>query len=164
MISQWSNRPLEVAHLLNPAFCSIVLRESILGYEEEAENGMPFPLSFLVLPMVLHKPTREILPKSIATKFHSWVHKNQSVRVGFDMRARQLVPYTKEAIHFATQLEMLSFSEHGQLNAPKRRNKGLGWLSDSEPEICKKKARLVGRWFTRAGDPATIYAILGVKP
>ena len=77
MTKIWSERPIEIAHLLNPAFCSTLLFESITGYKQENGSGMPFATAFLVLPVVLHKPTRDHLPKSIATKLHAWIQDNQ---------------------------------------------------------------------------------------
>jgi len=164
MLKHWNKRPIEVAHLLNPAFCSIILSESVLGYNQEFGNTMPYSLSFLVLPLVLHKPTRDLLPKTIATKFHSWVHQNQAIRVGFHIRTKQLVPFTKEALHWGVSSGMLVFSGQGSLDASKQKFDSFNWPLDSEPEICKKKAHFIGKWLTRAGDSATIFAIMGIKP
>lgn len=163
MLAHWNKRPIEVAHLLNPAFCSIILRESVLGYNQEIGNSMPYALSFLVLPLVLHKPTRDLLPKTIATKFHSWIHQNQAMRVGFHIRTKQLVPFTKEALYWCVSSGMLGFSGQGSLDVSKQKINSF-WPLHSEPETCKKKAHFIGRWFTRAGDVATIFAIMGIKP
>ncbi len=164
MILPWSNRPIEVARLLNPAFCAIMIHESISGYKQESDDGMPFALSFLVLPLVLHKPTREILPRNIRTKLHNWIHQNQDMLVGFDTRTQQLVPYTREAIYIGLQSKMLMISETGILDSSPCGYEQLSWIPTSEPAICKKKANFVGRWFSRVGDTATIFAILGVRP
>ena len=164
MISVWNQRPVEVAHLLNPPFCAVILYQSIRGFEQEAGDGMPYPLSFLVLPLVLHKPTRDLLPRTIATKFHSWVHKNQSIRVRFHLRAHDLVPHTKEALHFGADSGFLVFSQEARLNTIERSVASIDWPPDSEPAACTQKAHFIGRWFARAGEPATIFAILGVMP
>lgn len=129
----------------------------------ETGKGMPFGLSFLVLPLVLHKPSRDFLPKSIATKFHTWVHNNQSLRVGFSARAQKMTDYTKESLLFGVHRQILIISDDGLINAPKVRLPKLDWPLDSESSKCKNKAHFLGRWLTRAGDLATIYAILGVK-
>lgn len=164
MLTSWNKRPIEVAHLLNPAFCSIILREFVLGYNQECGNSMPYSLSFLVLPLVLHKPTRDLLPRTIATKFHSWVHQNQVMRLDLHNRAKQLVPFSKEALYWCASSGMLAFDEQGGLDVSKHNFKNINWLLDSDPEVCKKKAHFLGRWLTRAGDPATIFAIMGIKP
>jgi hypothetical protein len=164
MILSWSKRPIEVARLLNPAFCAIMIHESISGYKQENNTGMPFALSFLILPLVLHKPTREILPRDIRTKLHNWIHQNQDILVGLDTRIQQLVPYTREAIYIGLQSKILLVSENGFIDSVACGYEQLGWMSTSEPAMCKKKANFIGRWFSRVGDTATIFAILGVRP
>lgn len=163
MTLPWSERPAEVANLLNPAFCSILLRESILGYAQESGEHMPYALSFLVLPLVLHRQTRETLPGSVATKFHSWVHHNEAMRVGFQTRARHLVPFFKEAVFYGTQGGLLEFSSDGHFEAPRVRMSSLPWPERSEPQVCRQKARFVGRWLTRAGGVSTVFSILGIR-
>ncbi len=164
MTRLWSKRPIEIAHLLNPAFCSILLRESIIGCEQEAGAGMPYALAFLVLPVVLHKPTRDILPKTIATRLHVWIQENQSVRIGFSERVRWTAPYTKEALFYAAKAELIEISDDGLLVSEKKRLKKLPWPKVSEPSVCMSKSRFVGRWFSLAGDTATLMAMWGVRP
>ncbi|WP_414577239.1 three component ABC system middle component [Anabaena sp. CCY 9402-a] len=60
-MQSWEQRPLEYANLLNPAFCSIILHNAIKGYQNEKKQGMPYPLLFLLLPLVLHNSTRNAL-------------------------------------------------------------------------------------------------------
>jgi len=160
----WSKRPTEIAHLLNPAFCSILLREAIMGYEQEAGAGTPYTLSFLILPVVLHKPTRDLLPKTIATKLHSWIQENQNTRIGFADRVRWTIPYTKEALCYASKADLIRISDDGLLASNMKRLKKLSWPKTSESSLCVGKARFVGRWFSLAGDTATILAMWGVRP
>ena len=164
MTRPWSKRPIEIAHLLNPAFCSILLRESIVGCQQEAGTGMPYALASLVLPVVLHKPTRDLLPKTITTKLHAWIQDNQSARIGFAERVRWTVPYTKEALHYASRADLIGISDDGLLISKKKRLKKLPWPKTSEPSVCKSKARFVGRWFSLAGDTATLLATWGIRP
>jgi len=164
MTRPWLKRPIEIAHLLNPAFCSSLLCESIAGFEQEVGAGMPYAIAFLALPVVLHKPTRDLLPKSIVTKLHAWTQKNQSVRIGFAERVRWTIPYTKEALHYATMAELIYISDDGILVSKKKRLRKLAWPKTSEPSVCKNKARFVGRWFSLAGDTSTLLAMWGVRP
>jgi hypothetical protein len=46
----WNDRPPEIAHLFNPAFCALLIREGVLGFGEVSPGGMPYPLVFLLLP------------------------------------------------------------------------------------------------------------------
>lgn len=109
----WEKRPAEIANLLNPAFCSVLLRSSIDGFQKEKEYGISYPLLFLVLPLVLHAPTRQTLPKTTQTKLHVWLQNFPEVRVRFVNRTRELVPYTKEALIFGLQTEIIAICNNG---------------------------------------------------
>ena len=160
----WAERPAEIANLFNPAFCAIVLRQSVRGFVQEKGEGLPFALAFLVLPIVLHKRTRELLPKSIATKMHPWIQDHQDVRVGFAGRCCALLPHTQEAIVFAATNDLLAMSANGRIEAPQVPLPSASWPDDSEPAVCISRARFVGRWLSTAGDVATIFAMWGVRP
>ena len=161
---QWAKRPTEIAHLLNPAFCSILLHEAIVGYRRESEADMPYILLFLILPIVLHKPTRDLLPRSISTKLHAWIQENQSARIGFAERVRWTIPYTKEALCYAATADLISISDEGRMSLIKKRFKNVSWPKTSEPSLCVKKACFVGRWFSLAGGTSTILAMWGIRP
>jgi hypothetical protein len=163
MTLEWKDRPEEVANLLNPAFCSIILKEGIFGYQQASSKPMPYSLLFLVLPIVLHKRTRELLPRSISTTFHAWVHRYESVRIGFSVRATDLVPYYKEALLFGVQSGLFSISPGGHVTALVSDRPLPEWPDNSEPFDCRRQARFVGRWMAKAGDEATIYSILGIN-
>lgn len=160
----WEKRPIEVANLLNPAFCSILLRDSVETFQIENRQGMSYPLSFLILPLVLHKPTREALPRTTRTKLHTWLQEKPEVRIGFAERARQLVPYSKEAIIFGLQTGIIEVNENGDLIPYSKRLKELSGGDEVEPSICRKKAQFLGRWLAKAGDLPTILIMWGICP
>jgi hypothetical protein len=160
----WNDRPPEIAHLFNPAFCGLMLREGVLGYMEVHPGGLPYPLAFLLLPIVLHKSTRESLPSTTATKMHPWIQQHQEARVGFSERCAAVTAYTREAILFAADANLLTFSQAGTLQAPRLRLRRLPWPNDSESATCRQRARFVGRWLAGAGNNATIFAMWGVRP
>ena len=117
----WEQRPLELANLFNPAFCSILLHDSILAYQNENAQGMPYPVVFLILPIVLHKSTREKLPSKITTKMHVWVQNNPEVHIHFAEHTRYLIPYTKESLIFGMQANDILISDSGSVIAKKRK-------------------------------------------
>ena len=61
----WENRPVEITHLLNPAFCAVLLHDSTRAYVEIINPGISYPLMFVILPLILHKATREEFPKTL---------------------------------------------------------------------------------------------------
>lgn len=160
----WEERPVELAHLLNPAFCSVLLWDAISGYRKERGQGLPFPLAFLVLPIVLHKPTRQALPRSVTTRLHVWLQDKPEVRIQFAERTRQLAPYVREAIMFGSQNGILAITDSGELTQRSRRLPSLDWNSETEPSTCRSKAIFVGRWFAQAGGVSTIFTMWGIQP
>lgn len=160
----WKKRPEEVANLLNPAFCSILLMDAVSGFQAEKKEGFPYPISFLVLPLVLHKQTREAFPKAISTKMHVWVQKNPEFRIGFSERAKQLVPFTTEAIAFGIKTGTLILTQKSELKVIKSVSTKTLWSDEEEPSVCRMKARFLGRWLSKAGKMTTVFAMWGVMP
>jgi hypothetical protein len=125
---------------------------------------MPYPLIFLTPPIVLHEQTRSLLPRGTGTKLHVWLQNNPEVKVQFAERTQRLIPYTKEAIIFGLQREILTLDQHGNVNYLKRRLSTPSWQSGTEPDDCITKAAFLGRWFAESGDPGTIYTLWGISP
>ena len=165
-MKRWEERAIEVANLLNPAFCGRLLYESINGYRDHESREMPYALLFLVLPLVLHGPTRSHI--SGATRhFQVWLNGHQEVKLGFAQRARSLVPYTREAVSFlcsARVVKVLDEAAAFTIAGTLRRRRGTTIQVSEETRDCLAKARIVGRWFARVNSVATVYAMCGVMP
>ena len=161
---RWEDRPLEIANHLNPAFCSLILFEAVSGFLERSSRGMDYTSSFLVLPIVLHKTTRESLPRSTVTKLHTWIQNNPSCRIGFGKRVQSLRPYTREALIFGMQRGLLAIDTEGLLIPVKSKIPKLSAPESSEPSEIRKKALFVGKWFADVRDTPTLLAIWGLRP
>lgn len=160
---QWTERPVEVANLLNPAFCASMLRQTTLGYQKQIEQGIDFPLLFLVLPLVLHKTTRESLPKTLATRLHVWLQQHQEVRIGLAQRVKTLQPYTREAVIYAMQRNALSLNSEGGIIAPSMKKSTIDSLIDTEASQCLDKAFFLGRWISSAGSTVSVMSMFGLR-
>jgi hypothetical protein len=164
---EWEQRPQDVANLLNPAFDGFLLYHAIAGFQREAEDGMPFELAFLVLPLVLHEPTRSRLPSKVTTHLPTWLQDHRDVLLGLGDRIEDLVPYTQEAIRFLTAHELVTINEASHcLTGPDSYKRGIGPYSQSSDEIhqCIRAATSVGRWLALSGNTTTVFALLGIKP
>jgi Family of unknown function (DUF6521) len=97
-MSEWSERPQVEATMLNPALLAVLLSSAAHDYEKakEKEQRLPWPLGFLVLPLVLHRPTRVELPKNTRTHLSTWIRRHPLLRAGFPGRAAAMVPLTRE--------------------------------------------------------------------
>lgn len=169
MMSAWGERPTEVANLLNPAFIGVLLRKAVEGYTEEEENGLPYELAFLVIPLCLHPDTVSRLPaRAASTPLHTWLlrEENRDVLVSFGERVSALVPFTREALIFAGQRGVIMFDDSGRLRAGEAPLRGVTTYPNTSDDIKQavRRAEFVGRWFALAGTTATIYSLLGVRP
>lgn len=163
-MKSWHERPQEIANLLNPAFCGEIIRRCITKYYQHTDKAFDYTLLYLILPIVLHGPTRKKFPPTVRTHMHVWLQEHQSVRIGFADRTKELVPITKESISFLMQLNAMKINNNGAITIFPYRNKALPGHRNEEIKDIMKKAERVGQWFSNSGTVATIYTMWGVKP
>lgn len=139
---------------------------ALQGFESENEAGMPFSLVFLVLPICLHKDSREILSKYPRRHFLKTISENSEIQVGFAERAQSLRGYTFEGLGLTMQLGSFEVTEEGRLRMlEKGIRKSIDMKSGTQESIeCQKVAQQVGKNFAKIGDRVTIYSSLGVRP
>ena len=162
----WLGRSPEERGLLNPSFCAVLLWQAAQGHMANSHESLPFEAAFLVLAMVLHRETRESLPRGVATSLAVWLEEKPLSRSRIADLSRKLVPFTKEALIFGG-LHGLVLLRSGSIQAhPNSRRRVTASLRDSSQEVreCAKRAEFVGRWFARTGSAATILALIGVRP
>lgn len=149
--------------MFNPAFCGLVLFRALHGYEEEDGRGMPFSLTLLVLPLCLHKDSRELFANSPRSYLLKTAEKNQQIMVGFAERVTQLLPYTFEGFGLLMERDCIAVSDDGRIQTvPDRVRKTVS--GTAETIACQKVARNVGKEFARISDRATIYTTFGIRP
>lgn len=163
---EWERRPVEVASLLNPAFCGVLIREAVASHLTEVNTGMPFALAFLILPIVLHENTRQRLPRSMRTSMHAWLQEHPEVKLGFADRARTLVPFSQEAVSFLLRQQALIVGPEGALVVGPRVPRSISQIPNRTPDFddCVARARFLGRWLSRSGSVPAIYQFWGVRP
>ncbi|WP_436356885.1 three component ABC system middle component [Brevundimonas sp. CEF1] len=162
----WSDKPREEAHLLNPAFVGMLLCRMVADYTRKAGRPMPIALAFLLAPIVLHRRTREALPKSTVTGVLPWLQEHKDVHVTFAGRMRVTRAVTQEALMFAMAHAYLAVD--GAALAVGRRRIPASYPNDpnhtDETRECVDRAAFVGRWLAGAGTDHTIFAAWGVAP
>ncbi|MCC7065889.1 MAG: hypothetical protein IT456_23990 [Planctomycetes bacterium] len=165
-MTPWAERSIEERHLLNPGFCAMLIWHAAHGYASERQTRISIELSFLVLPFVLHKETRESLPSSIKTSLPSWLGEHPIVRTRLGERATSLRAFTRESLIFGGSHGLLLFALDGvRANADMKKRVTAALMATSdEVDECAKRAEFLGRWFERAGGPETVMTLLGVRP
>ncbi|WP_447985730.1 three component ABC system middle component [Nitrospira sp. Nam74] len=159
----WDQRPFEIRNLFNPAFCGLVLFRAMQGYEEEDLRGMPFSLCLLILPLCLHKDSRETLAGSTRTYLLKITESNPQVQVGFAERATAMLPYAFEGLGLLMERKCISLGDNGRLRAvPNKVRKSV--VGTDETKSCQRVARFLGKEFARIADRVTVYTTFGVRP
>jgi hypothetical protein len=161
-IKHWTERVPEIANLLNPAFCASIIYSVIFEYQKTKGHPMPFVLSYLILPIILHKKTRERIDSK--TNMTMWIQKYPDVLIEFPQRTRSLVFFTNESVEYLLQEKIICLNNLG-LNIIKTLSKSyMGRSTDKEILECHNKSEHLGRWFARMNTEENIYAAWGVKP
>lgn len=160
-MTAWTDRPPIVAAMLNPALIAAILATAADGYRKESDRVLPWSLSFVIAPLVLHRGTRQALPSSIRTHLATWTSRNPVLRAGFPARAQGLVEPVREGIRFGLAHGVLTLEGEG-LSGRTRRQKGFQ-MPDELADILRR-TNFVGRWLAKIDNTATIYAVLGVAP
>lgn len=170
-MSNWTLRPQEEKSLLNPGFCAAVLWNSAKGFHTETTamggaKGMPFELAYLILPLVLHRVSRDSLPARLNSSLAVWLDEYPLVRARLAERASLLVPFTREALLFGGIHGALGFSGTAIVHSGEWKAKFNTAANEGSEEVraCFKRAEFLGRWFARSGSASTIMALLGVRP
>jgi len=162
----WLTRSPEERGLLNPSFCAVLLWQAAQGHMADSNAALPFEAAFLVLAMVLHRETRESLPRGVATSLAVWLQEKSLAPSRIADRSRALVSFTKEALNFGGLHGLLLLSPgvvRPNLDWEKKVTASIKASSD-EVRFCAKRAEFVGRWFSRTGSAATVMALIGVRP
>jgi hypothetical protein len=164
MLPSWKERSIITANILNPAFCGEVLRISIQSYSKKTKSSFPFPLAFVILPLVLHKKTRNKFPKTTKTSFLVWLESNDEIKVNMAETIKNMVPFTREAILFLIYNDAAHLDEKGNFTIPKYRKKRAVEYEANEVNAIYKKAEFFGKWISNVGGVYSVFAFLGIKP
>ncbi len=157
-MSDWSLRPQVEASLLNPALIGMTIAHAAAGYRESTLVAMPWPVAFLIPPIVLHRPTRDALPLNTRTHFATWISRQPLLVAGYPRRAQVMVEPTREALRMAIRTERLLLAGGGIVPTP------LSTPPAGEVRQLLTASALVGRWLARLDQPSTAFALLGVTP
>lgn len=157
-MSDWLLRPRVEASLFNPALIAMIIAHAATGYREGAQVPMPWPVAFLIPPMILHRPTREALPSSTRTHFATWVSRQPLLIAGYPRRAQVMVEPTREALRLGIRTGRLVVAGGAVVPATLRTSPA------GEVRDLLRASALLGRWLARLDQPSTAFTLLGVTP
>lgn len=158
-MEQWSERTPAVADLLNPALIATVIAATASQYQSRGGTPMPFELSFLAVPLVLHRDTRIALPVRVDSHLAKWVTAHEILAAGFGARANTLVEPVREGLRFGVRSGAIEFD--GGYITGRLQSRTPARIGDIGEIV--RKAGFVGRWLTQVESSATAFAVLGVE-
>lgn len=162
-MNHWNQRPREIRTLFNPAFCGLVIARGVEGFSDTVKRPMPFSLTLLILPLCLHKRTRDQLKEASRTYFTKTMQEHPEIRVDLARRARGILPYTMEAFAYLMSCGAIGVDDTGCISLrDKAVKKSITGTQDTKD--CQTVARALGRKFALINDRATIYTTLGIRP
>lgn len=150
--------------MLNPALLATLTANAASQYQDNSDSLMPWYYAYIVAPLVLHRGTRESLPKNIRANLNTWVADHPVEHAGFAPRALSLRDSVQEGLRFGLRTGVLTVSDGGGLVASLAKGKGHSLEKDSEVQQIVARAGFVGKWLTKIEKPATVFVVLGVAP
>ena len=163
-MTSWSERSRTQAVMLNPALLATITANAADQYQTTSGNAMPWTYSFIVAPLVLHRGTRDALPRTTRTNLNAWVAEHPVEHAGLARRALSLRDSVREGIRFGLRTGMLQVDREGGWLASLASGKGHTLERDSEVQQIVARAGFVGKWLTKIEQPATVFVVVGVTP
>jgi Family of unknown function (DUF6521) len=166
-LERWQDRPVEEANLFNPAFLCALINEFLKDYQKVHAGGAPTTVVVIAMATTLHRASRERLPNRTITSLYAWLQDNEDLLVGFASRAKNIVPYVKEAIIFGMATETLIAGDGHNLSLGSKKvtfPKSFIDTTTAELKAIIDRAKFMGRWLSNSGSEITITAAWGIKP
>jgi hypothetical protein len=161
-VKSWRQRAPDVANLFNPAFCAALINRVAAGYSATLSPGLPFPLAFVALPVLLHPESADALPSTARTNFHGWLLENPQVLIGFPERARAMTPLVREAISFGLNNEILLLNNLYVAQSSEKQIKR--WEKEEYNVKYARNSQLLGKLLGQLPDVTTTFALFGIRP
>ena len=143
----------------NPAIGAYLIWQFGLGYQESGADAVAVPLAFLVLPMLLHRPTFDEVAStrkaSGLSLFAAKFDKEREILMGIHGRALQLRPLSLQSIGIATTSKLVRV----EYEAAALHGYPLDLLFVRKPSLPERlrgfasAADKLGHWFSKLGLP-----------
>lgn len=166
-LERWNDRPIEEANLFNPAFLCALIHEFLKDYVKSQAGGAPLTIVVIAMATSLHRASRERLPNRTVTPLYAWLQDNEDLLIGFANRAKNIVPYLKEAILFGMAAEVLAAGEgHNLLPGAKKCTYPKSFIDTTTAEMKAiiDRTKFMGRWLSNSGSEISVTAAWGIKP
>ncbi len=161
-MNSWNERPVEVANLFNPAFCSYIIYSTLKETIKLKKSSVPIAILYLILPLLLNK--KILIDASTKVKMHVWIQENPFLFIDFSEQVKDFIEITNESIEYLLKFDLIYINNIGEfeLKEKKKINTEAEKLNEEILEI-QKNVKKIARWFA-SGTTEAIYISLGVRP
>jgi hypothetical protein len=135
----------EAVALFNAVFTSELLVNATWSKAQAGGSGLDWPAAFLILPLTLHPPTRDSLPRQRRITLARWAVKQADLLADMENRVVNMAQPTRRAIRHGLRTGRLGI-DGSTLVALKRPKAPTSDWPD-ELKLSVRAARLCGEWF-----------------
>ncbi len=138
-------RPPEAVALFNAVLTSELLVNACWAKSQKGLTGLSWPTAFLILPLALHPPTRETLPRDRRITLARWAVKHHDLLADMEYRVANMVLPTKRAIRHGLRAGRLGLDGTNLIALVRPITPNKNWPDEIRDSV--KAARFCGQWF-----------------
>lgn len=138
-------RPPEAVALFNAVLTSELLVNACWAKSQNGLTGLSWPSAFLILPLALHPPTRETLPRDRRITLARWAVRHPDLLADMEYRVANMVLPTKRAIRHGLRSGRLGLDGTNLIALARPKTPNANWPDEIRDSV--KSARFCGEWF-----------------
>lgn len=154
-----AHRLPEAVALFNSVFTTELLVAACWSKAEGSGEGLSWPAAFLILPLTLHPPTRDVLPRDSRLTLAAWAIQHPEVTSDMDRRVAVMAEPTKRAIRRGLRSGRLGLLGTDLVAVGRPRTPTKTWPVELSGSA--RAARICGRWFSGI-QTVLAFELLGV--
>ncbi len=96
-------KPIEYEIIQNPVLGAAAITQAVIEYREARDEGMPLALVMVVLPMVFHKETTELIAgmNKVGGGLRRAIREDRTLSVGLQQRMEKMAELSFTALNLA---------------------------------------------------------------
>lgn len=149
----------------NPALTSVLIWQFVKSYAREGTTGPSLSLCFIVLPIVMSRPTMESFGgTNVRTGFLTWLTRHPELTLQLPARVSAARELTGDALRFGVAYRLLTVQRDGTLSANNRAISVSNQRAGQDERVRMLRiANHLGEWTWKLPE-ATVFYSLGMTP
>ncbi|WP_407662610.1 three component ABC system middle component [Microlunatus elymi] len=152
-------RSPEAIALFNVVFTSELLVNACWNKARIGSSGLDWPAAYLILPLTLHPPTRESLPRDRRITLSRWAVRQPDLLADMEYRVATMVQPTKRAIRHGLRARRLGMDGTSLVALKRPKQPAKNWPEELQKSV--RAAAICGQWFN-AVDTHMAFELLGI--